>query len=670
MIRTLGEFLSAMIDRIREAISRRLGQEPAPSATDLPPARPATDPAEAIPEAVDALPSPPPDLGPGVDGNHALDATPGVVIDPPNGLVGSITAEAFAPASGPAFSMVATTMAAPPFEPSAREVPAAHRVEPLASLELSRPQPEELRMSPSDPSPAVAPEPRREPRPIHLPEPSPAEVAIPSPEDFLKSPSDSKPAPVPEPAPATPQDHDHILSAEEEEALAEFLGGLDAKADLTSRAKESLEETLAGLKLTREEENALADEIRQLRDLAVKLDENVVEIAAFGLVSRGKSSVLNALLGREAFKTGSTHGTTTVKTAQDWQSVTLSDGDDPDSARLVLVDTPGIDEVGGEAREALARDVARHADLLLFVVSSDMQRREYDALAQLREAQKPIILVFNQIDRYPDADRDQVYETIRDERVRHLVRPDDVVMTAARPDPYKVKIRNPDGTTTVTWERPDPVIEPLKARILEVLHREGKALVALNTLLFAGDLHHEIVAHKMHIRDGAANKLIWNFCLAKGAAVGLNPIPVADMAGGLAVDVAMIVALSRAYGIALTRRTAITLVKDMVKALGALGVVEVASRLVVAGIKSTLAGLSVATGGLALFGYGAVGLAQGVTAAYTSYILGQGAKVYLQQGCQWGSKGIKTVIQQILDQAKADSVMDRLRDDLKKKVHA
>ena len=276
----------------------------------------------------------------------------------------------------------------------------------------------------------------------------------------------------------SPHDHDHILSAEEEEALAEFLGGLDAKADLTSRAKESLEETIAGLKLTPVEENALADEIRQLRDLAVKLDENVVEIAAFGLVSRGKSSVLNALLGREAFKTGSTHGTTTVKTAQDWQSVTLSDGDDPDSARLVLVDTPGIDEVGGEAREALARDVARHADLLLFVVSSDMQRREYDALSQLREAQKPIILVFNQIDRYPDADRDQVYETIRDERVRHLVRPDDVVMTAAKPDPYKVKIRNPDGTTTVTWERPDPVIEPLKARILEVLHREGKALVA------------------------------------------------------------------------------------------------------------------------------------------------------------------------------------------------
>src|SRR5204862_3403652 len=104
--------------------------------------------------------------------------------------------------------------------------------------------------------------------------------------------------------------------------------------------------------------------------------------------------------------------------------------------------------------------------------------------------------------------------------------PDDVVMTAARPDPFKVKIQQPDGTTTVAWERPEPIIEPLKAKILEVMEREGKALVALNAMLFADDLHQEIVAHKMRIRDDAANRMIWNFALAKGAAVALNPIPV------------------------------------------------------------------------------------------------------------------------------------------------
>ena len=98
-------------------------------------------------------------------------------------------------------------------------------------------------------------------------------------------------------------------------------------------------------------------------------------------------------------------------------------------------------------------------------------------------------------------------------------------------------VQLPDGRTEIQWERPAPLIEPLKVRILDVLDREGKALVALNTLLIAGDLHAEIIARKVRIRDDAANRLIWNFALAKGAAVALNPVAVADMAGVLAVDV-------------------------------------------------------------------------------------------------------------------------------------
>jgi GTPase len=462
-----------------------------------------------------------------------------------------------------------------------------------------------------------------------------------------------------------------------DEELTDLLDELDRQTaaerpdEAVERARESLEETLAGLKLTPEEETALADELRQLRDLTQKLDETTIEIAAFGMVSRGKSSVLNALVGQEVFKVGATHGTTVARAARRWEQSTLGR---PGlvGANLVVVDTPGIDEVGGEVREALARDVARHADLILFIVSGDMQRVEIEALAELREAQKPIILVFNQIDRYPELDRDQIHAKIKDERVRHLVRPEDVVMTAARPDPFRVKVQLPDGRTELQWERPAPLIEPLKARILDVLDREGKALVALNTLLIAGDLHAEIVARKVRIRDNAATRLIWNFALAKGAAVALNPVPVADMAGGLAVDVSMIVTLSKLYGIPLTRRTAASLVRDMMLALGAMGLVSVASRLLASGLKSSLAGLTVASGGLAApltaLGYGAIGLTQAATGATTSYVLGQGAKTYLRQGCQWGPRGIKTVIQQILADAKADSVIDRLRDDLKKRL--
>jgi small GTP-binding protein len=464
--------------------------------------------------------------------------------------------------------------------------------------------------------------------------------------------------------------------AAERDPLVEQLDKLasrtaDPAADAVERARDSLESTLSGLKLTPAEEKSMAQELRQLRDLSRKLDESTVEIAAFGMVSRGKSSVLNALLGRDVFEVGATHGTTTSRSAQRWEQ-----GEKGPSglqqARLVLVDTPGIDEVGGEVREALARDVARHADLILFIISGDMQRKEVEALSELRSLQKPIILVFNQIDRYPEADRQQIHAKLEDERVKGLIRPEDIVLTAARPDPIRIKVQQPDGRSRVVWERPEPRIEPLKVRILDVLEREGKALVALNTLLLAGDLHEEIVRRKVRIRDEAANRAIWNYCLAKGAAVGLNPIPVADLAGGLAVDVAMIHSLSKVYGIPLTRSSAARLVRDMMFALGAVGLVQVATRLAASGVKSAMAGLTIMTGGLAgpltALGYGAIGLTQGVAAATTSYVLGHGAKTYLRQGCQWGPKGIKTVIQQLLVQAKNDSVIERLRDDLKKRL--
>ena len=284
--------------------------------------------------------------------------------------------------------------------------------------------------------------------------------------------------------------------------LTAVLDELDATDALVGRARETIDATLKGLHLTPAEELAMAEEVKGLHDLAAKLDENTVEIAAFGMVSRGKSSVLNALLGKQVFQAGATHGTTVQKTATRWEANAPLPGGF-EEAKLILVDTPGIDEVGGEVRESLARDVARRADLILFVISSDMQRREFEALAELREAQKPIIVVFNQIDRYPDADRDQIYAKISNERVRHLVRPTDVVMTAARPDPYRVKTRHADGTVTTAWEYPPPIIETLKGRILEVLETEGKALIALNTLLFAGDLHEDIVRHKVKIRADA-----------------------------------------------------------------------------------------------------------------------------------------------------------------------
>lgn len=49
---------------------------------------------------------------------------------------------------------------------------------------------------------------------------------------------------------------------------------------------------------------AVRQDLQLLKSAQEKLDQNVVRIAAFGLVSRGKSAVVNALLGQKVLQTG------------------------------------------------------------------------------------------------------------------------------------------------------------------------------------------------------------------------------------------------------------------------------------------------------------------------------------------------------------------------------
>ena len=187
-----------------------------------------------------------------------------------------------------------------------------------------------------------------------------------------------------------------------------------------------------------------------------KLERTCVQIAVFGMVGRGKSSVLNALLGQPVFETGPLHGVTRSTKVGTWEVK-----DSPSSlptaqptityrlSQVELIDTPGIDEVDGQTREALARQVASQADLILFVVAGDITKVEYEALSQLRDAGKPMLLVFNKIDQYPDADRLAIYQKIRDERVRELLSPDEIVMACCLPD-------HCPGSASLRWHKRRP----------------------------------------------------------------------------------------------------------------------------------------------------------------------------------------------------------------------
>ena len=400
-------------------------------------------------------------------------------------------------------------------------------------------------------------------------------------------------------------------------------------------------------------------ELEVLTSTLNKLDSNVIRIAAFGLVSRGKSAVLNALLGDKILQTGPLNGVTQWPRSVRWQ---------PGGKVLVeLIDTPGLDEIEGETRAQMARDVARQADLILFIVSGDITRTEYQALLELRQAQKPLILVFNKIDLYPDTDRAAIYENLQqlgavNPQAQPLL-PDEIVMVAAEPAPMEVRVEWPDGNVSYEWETPLIQVDELKQIILKLLNREGRSLLALNALIQAQEAEAAIAQKTIDLRAQEAEDIIWQFTKYKALAVGLNPIAFLDIIGGTVADLALIRSLARLYGLPMTSYEAGRILKTIFFSSGGLLLGELGSSLML-GLGKSAAALTSGDNPTNITAFAGSAIAQGGIAGYGAYSVGKAAQVYLEKGCTWGQLGASTVIQEILSQVDQNTILYRLRQEL------
>ncbi len=400
-------------------------------------------------------------------------------------------------------------------------------------------------------------------------------------------------------------------------------------------------------------------ELEVLTSTLNKLDYNVIRIAAFGLVSRGKSTVLNALLGQKILQTGPLHGVTQYPRSIRWNP--------SGKVQVELIDTPGLDEIEGEARAEIARQVVRQADLILFVVSGDILRTEYEALCELRQAQKPLILVFNKIDLYPDIDKEAIYKNLRSLGAANPqakpLQPDEIVMVAAEPTPIEVRVEWPDGNVTYEWETPPPQIDELKQTILKILNREGRSLLALNALIQARDAESSIAQKTIDLRQQQAENLIWQFTKYKALAVGLNPIAFLDILGGTVADLALIRSLSRLYGLPITGYEAGKILKTILLSSGGLLLGQLGSSLLL-GLGKSTAAIASGENPTNVSAYAGTAIAQASIAGYGAYTVGKAAQIYLEKGCTWGQLGASTVIAEILSEVEPNTIMYRLRQEI------
>ncbi|MCC5605829.1 GTP-binding protein [Nostoc sp. CHAB 5834] len=484
--------------------------------------------------------------------------------------------------------------------------------------------------------------------------------------------------PVPEPHQSDSSNTDNNSLNWEEELDSAIFSFEDIQTELNyKQAQTALRNLVSNLDLTPQEKTGLEAEIADLETMLGKLDRMVVQIAAFGMVGRGKSSLLNALVGQTVFETGPLHGVTRAAQRVNWSISEEAIGETERALRVTLpgvgqsqvelIDTPGLDEVDGATRAALAEQIAKLADLILFVISGDMTKLEYAALSQLREAGKPIILVFNKVDQYPEADRMAIYHKIRDERVRELLTPLEIVMAAASPL-VKTAIRRPDGTRGIQLRTGNAQVEELKLKILEILHREGKALVALNTMLYSDIVNEQLIERKLMIREVNANQLIWKAVMTKALAIALNPVTVVDILSSVVIDIALILGLSKLYGFSMTEAGAVQLLQKIALSMGGIGASELLANLGLSGLKTLLGISATATAGVALGPYISVAITQAGVAGVSSYGIGQVTKVYLANGATWGPDGPKAVINRILANLDETSILNRIKDELLHKV--
>ena len=425
----------------------------------------------------------------------------------------------------------------------------------------------------------------------------------------------------------------------------------DGESDHLTLARESLRELVNDARLPAGVRESLAHDYKAVEGMLDKLEHGHIHLSVFGRVSTGKSSLLNALIGEEAFAVSPLHGETKHSTMQAWTEV--------EAGGVFLIDTPGLDEAGGEDRELLAREVTQRSDLIIFVLDGDITESELDALKALLSQGRPVIVVLNKSDLYTAEEKERLLDSLRT-RTNGIVESAHIVAVAANPRPQTLIEVGSDGEETTSERIRSPDIEVLQIKLWDILDAEGKTLAALNASLFASDLSDQVGRRILAARKDIGDKLVRTYCVGKGIAVAFNPVPVADLFAAAFIDVGMVVHLSRVYGLPLSQKEAGSLV----------AVIAAESAAIMATVWAIHLGSSALK--IGTFGWSTVATAaaQGAVAYYSTLIVGRVAAESLSKGKSWGESGPKLVVQKILDSLDRDTVLKDAKREIKTRLRS
>ncbi|WP_103668458.1 YcjF family protein [Pseudanabaena sp. BC1403] len=371
----------------------------------------------------------------------------------------------------------------------------------------------------------------------------------------------------------------------------------------------------------------------QAQQITSNLQKNHFRIVVFGTGSAGKTSVINALLGRKAGKTGAVIGTTIARQEYAYQGIDFSPvgitpihTENKVKRQISLLDTSGTQEMGamGQQRELEALQIAQNADLMIFVTVGDLTNSEYHELDRLAGLGKRVILALNKTDLYLPSDRKHVLAKLQ-ERTQHFLASMDIVAISAQPSPIKVRqYANAEASdrheaSQEWWEDVPPDVKPLKERIEEILSNEWEDLLIHNTHLQIKTLLQEINGTIHHERRQDAATIISRYQLITATTVFANPIPAIDLLAGAAINTQMLIDLAKIYDRPLNFKQAQQFGLTIAQQLIQLGCIEITTSAIASFFKVNA------------ITYAIGGSMQAVTAAYLTHIGGMSFVEYLEQ---------------------------------------
>ncbi len=339
--------------------------------------------------------------------------------------------------------------------------------------------------------------------------------------------------------------------------------------------------------LTNYEKSILNKEIISFNQQLLRLKEKKIRIGSYGKSGVGKSSVLNSLLKKDVFKTDIINGTTKKIQSENWdlKNKTLNG--------LELLDSPGFDFCNIKFPDKVYSCI-NHSDLILFIVSGDLNRNELSEISSFIKDGKKIIVILNKIDLYNKNELEEILENIKSKLPKDLNIP--------------IIINNENN---------------LKNYITELINRYGEILLTLNSIQSADKLFLRIKEQRLKRRQKLAQSTIGKFSTMKASAVALNPFILFDVTGSFALDIALISELSKIYGLKLKGESTRKIFKNISINNLCLGVTQVGVNTSFNLIKKVILFTAPFTNGLSLLPYGPIAIIQAAIAIYSTKILGK-----------------------------------------------